>query len=88
MLRSQKTILTVAIVFSLGLAAFAKNSKLTGKIVAYDLMRHEAKAASGVQNEEVVVARDHRAEAQVCEDRSRAQLQLKLTRNILPGPCL
>lgn len=55
MLRSQRILLTVTIIVSLALAASAKNSKLTGKIVAYDLMRHEAKAASGVQNEEVVV---------------------------------
>jgi len=54
-IRSQKIILTVAVIVSLGLAAFAKNPKLAGKIVAYDLMRHDAKAASGVQNEEIVV---------------------------------
>lgn len=28
---------------------------MTGKMVAYDLMRHTSKTASGVQNEEVVV---------------------------------
>lgn len=38
-----------------GVVSFAKTSKLTGKIVAYDLMRHASKAASGLQNQEVVV---------------------------------
>jgi hypothetical protein len=37
------------------LLSFAKNSKLTGKIVGYDVMHHSSKSASVVQNQEVVV---------------------------------
>jgi len=33
----------------------ARNSKISGKIVAYDLMKHSSKSASDVQNQEVVV---------------------------------
>jgi hypothetical protein len=33
----------------------AKTSKLTGKILAYDVMRHAAKDGSFVQNEEAIV---------------------------------
>jgi len=47
-------LLAVAIVV-LGLASSAKNSKLTGKIVAYDMMKHASKATSGGQNQEVVI---------------------------------
>ena len=38
-----------------GLVALAKTSKLTGKIVAYDVMQHASKGASGLQNQETVV---------------------------------
>jgi len=37
------------------LVSLAKASKLTGNIVAYDLVRHASKAASFVQNQEVVI---------------------------------
>src|SRR5215471_17270584 len=44
-----------AAVLTSGIVCLAKNTKLTGKIVAYDFMKHSAKSASLVQNEEVVV---------------------------------
>ena len=53
--RHKQVLLTAIAIAALGFAAFAKPSKLTGKIVAYDVMRHASKAASGVQNQEVVV---------------------------------
>ena len=46
----------VVILFISGLAsAAAKTSKLTAKIVGYDLMRHASKAASHTQNQEIVI---------------------------------
>lgn len=51
----QKVLLTAVAVAALGLVSLAKTSKLTGKMVGYDLMRHASKTASFVQNEEVVV---------------------------------
>jgi hypothetical protein len=39
----------------LAIVCLAKSKKLTGKLVAYDFMKHSAKSASLVQNEEVVV---------------------------------
>jgi len=33
----------------------AKNTKISGKMVAYDLMKHSSKSASATQNQEVVV---------------------------------
>jgi hypothetical protein len=33
----------------------AKTAKISGKIVAYDVMKHSSKSASDVQNQEVVV---------------------------------
>src|SRR5215471_20009708 len=44
-----------AAVLTSGIVCLAKNTKLTGKLVAYDFMKHSAKSASLVQNEEVVV---------------------------------
>jgi hypothetical protein len=38
-----------------GLFCFARTSKITGKILAYDVMRHAAKDGSFVQNEEAIV---------------------------------
>lgn len=55
MFKKRNTFLLAAVIFAFGLVSLAKTSKLTGKIVAYDLMRHASKAASFVQNEEVVV---------------------------------
>ena len=36
-------------------ASSAKNTKVSGKMVAYDLMKHSSKSASATQNQEVVV---------------------------------
>jgi hypothetical protein len=33
----------------------AKNTKISGKMIAYDLMKHSSKSASATQNQEVVV---------------------------------
>ena len=38
-----------------GIASHAKNVKITGKIVAYDVMKHASKSSSILQNQEVVV---------------------------------
>jgi hypothetical protein len=40
---------------ALALASLAKNTKLTGRMVAYDVMRHNAKSAAAMQNQEVVI---------------------------------
>jgi hypothetical protein len=53
--RQRNTLLTAVVMVTFAVASLAKTSKLTGKIVAYDLMRHASKGASGVQNQEVVV---------------------------------
>lgn len=45
----------IVVMVAFSLLSFAKTSKLTGKIVAYDPMRHASKASSGVHNQEVVV---------------------------------
>jgi hypothetical protein len=42
-------------VVAFALVGFAKTQKLNGKIVAYDLTKHESKTATLQQNEEVVV---------------------------------
>lgn len=44
---------TITVVFTL--IAFAKTQKLSGKIVAYDLLKHNAKNTSAMQNQEVIV---------------------------------
>lgn len=51
----QKALLTAVAILAFGLVSLARTSKLTGKMVAYDLMHHASKSASDVQNEEVVV---------------------------------
>jgi hypothetical protein len=40
---------------TLATLCLAKTKKITGKMVAYDFMKHSAKSASLIQNEEVVV---------------------------------
>lgn len=55
MLRQREILLTAYVFLALGLPCPAKTSKLAGKLVAYDVLRHAAKSASFVQNEEVVV---------------------------------
>jgi hypothetical protein len=51
----QKALLTAVAVAALGLVSLAKTSKVAGKIVGYDLMRHVTKTTSGIQNQEIVV---------------------------------
>jgi hypothetical protein len=53
--KPMKIFLTAAIVLVFGVASLAKTSKLTGKIVGYDLLKHTSKSANLQQNEEVVV---------------------------------
>jgi hypothetical protein len=48
-------VLTALSVAALALVCLAKTQKLNGKIVAYDLTKHESKTATLQQNEEVVV---------------------------------
>ena len=51
----KKILLTTVAILTLALVCLAKTKKLSGKMVAYDFMKHSAKSASLVQNEEVVV---------------------------------
>jgi hypothetical protein len=51
----KKALLTAIAMLLLAIVCLAKTKKLTGKMVAYDFMKHSAKPASLVQNEEVVV---------------------------------
>jgi len=53
--RLRNALLAAVALTGLGIACHAKTSKLTGKIVAYDVMRHAAKDATFEQNQEVVV---------------------------------
>jgi hypothetical protein len=53
--RHKKTSLTAGAILALTLVCQAKNTKLTGKMVGYDVMHHSSKSASVVQNQEVVV---------------------------------
>ena len=55
LLRHKQSLLTLVTFVALTLVAVAKNTKLTGKIVGYDVMHHMSKSASAVQNQEVVV---------------------------------
>lgn len=52
---SKKALLTAVIVVALTTASLAKTTKLSGKLVGYDVMHHTSKSASVVQNQEVVV---------------------------------
>jgi hypothetical protein len=53
--RSSNILLSALLVPAFGLASLAKTAQLTGRIVAYDLMRHNAKSAAAMQNQEVVI---------------------------------
>ena len=55
MLRHKQSLLTVVTLVMFTLLAVAKNTKLSGKIVGYDVMHHTSKSASVVQNQEVVI---------------------------------
>jgi hypothetical protein len=49
-------LLTAISIVALGLVSFAKTQKLAGKIVAYDVMHHNAKNAAGtIQNQETII---------------------------------
>ena len=50
-----KALLIAIAILALGLVALAKATKIAGKIVAYDLMRHNSKTASFMQNQEIVI---------------------------------
>jgi len=54
-LRWKKALLTAVVIATVPLFSFAKSTKVSGKMVAYDLMKHSSKSASAVQNEEAVV---------------------------------
>ena len=53
--RHGKVLLTSLAIVATGLLSVAKSTKLTGKIVAYDIMQHTSKNASALQNQETVV---------------------------------
>jgi hypothetical protein len=55
LLQIKKIALTTIVLAGFVIPAIAKPQKLTGKIVAYDLLKHTAKSANLQQNEEVVV---------------------------------
>lgn len=55
MSRHKQTFLTTIAIVALTLVCFAKNQKLSGKVVAYDLMKHNAKNTNALQNQEAVV---------------------------------
>ena len=55
MLRQKELLLTAVAIAALGLVSFAKTTKLTGKLVAYDVTQHSSKNASALQNQETVV---------------------------------
>jgi hypothetical protein len=53
--RQTQTLLTAVAIVAFGVFSAAKNAKVSGKIAAYDFMKHSSKSASQVQNQEVVV---------------------------------
>ena len=55
LLRHKRALLTAISLVAFTLIALAKTTKLTGKIVAYDVMYHTSKSASMLQNQEVVI---------------------------------
>jgi len=55
LIRQKKTWLAAVAILVLATSSFAKTQKMTGRIAAYDLMKHNAKTASAMQNQEVVV---------------------------------
>lgn len=54
-MRQKKALLAIVSVVAFGLVSLAKTSKLTGKMVGYDLMSHTSKGATNLQNQEVIV---------------------------------
>lgn len=55
MLQRKKAVLTVIAIAALGPLSLAKTTKLTGKVVAYDVTQHSSKNAAALQNQETVV---------------------------------
>ena len=55
MRRTKRILLTAIAILAAALLVYAKGTKITGKIVAYDVMLHSSKSASATQNQEVVV---------------------------------
>lgn len=55
MSRHKQALLTAVAIVALGIFCAAKNAKLSGKVVAYDFMKHSSKSASQEQNQEVVI---------------------------------
>jgi hypothetical protein len=53
--RQKRIFLTATLILALALVSQAKTQKLTGKIVAYDLLKHNAKNTAALQNQEVIV---------------------------------
>ena len=52
---TKHSLLTLIAILALWLPSFAKTSKLSGKMVGYDVMQHASKQASALQNQETVV---------------------------------
>jgi len=53
--RTPKALLTTAAIMAFAIVSSAKNTKISGKIVAYDVMKHASKSSSILQNQEVIV---------------------------------
>ena len=51
----KKPVLVISTLAACVLGGFAKNTKMSGKMVAYDVMKHTSKDASGQVNQEVVI---------------------------------
>jgi hypothetical protein len=50
-----KALLTLVIILTVTVISSAKNTKISGKMIAYDLMKHSSKSSADTQNQEVVV---------------------------------
>jgi hypothetical protein len=53
--RHKQALLTAVAIVALGVFSAAKNTKVSGKVAAYDFMKHSSKSASQEQNQEVVI---------------------------------
>lgn len=53
--RHRTLFLTALTILAFTLVSLAKTQKLSGKMVAYDLLKHNAKNSSDLQNQEVIV---------------------------------
>jgi hypothetical protein len=50
-----KALLTAVTIVGFAIVSLAKTQKMSGKMVGYDLMKHNSKSTSVMQNQEVVV---------------------------------